>query len=288
MTVTTPDRFGGAFHGRTAVVTGGGSGVGAAFTRALTAAGAEVLCADIDLAGAAQVVAGASGPGRATAVRLDVTDADAVEDAVAAFVADHGRLDLVFNNAGIVIAGETHLQSRADWDRIIDINLRGVVHGVLAAYPRMIEAGSGHIVNTASAAGLMPAGLMTSYAATKHAVVGLSLALRTEAKAHGVGVTVVCPSAVETPILDKGSLDGFDGRRFFLEAEKTSQAYDVDRLAHDVLRAVAKNRALVIVPAKTRMGWRIGRLSPALLRRMTTRFVAEQQAQISKNAQNAG
>src|SRR5207248_6593438 len=119
----------------------------------------------------------------------------------------HGRLDLMVNNAGIGIGGETRELLLAHWDRIIDVNLRGVVHGVHAAYPVMIEQGSGHIVNTASLAGLLPSPGATPYAMTKHAVVGLSLSLRGEAAAYGVRVTAVCPGVVETPILDKGGPD---------------------------------------------------------------------------------
>ena len=112
----------------------------------------------------------------------------------------------MFNNAGISIGGETEELTLDHWNSIIDVNIRGVVHGVHAAYPLMVRQGSGHIVNTASMGGLMAAGLLTSYVMTKHAVVGLSLALRSEAAAHGVGVTAVCPSAVDTPILDKGAV----------------------------------------------------------------------------------
>ncbi|MFC8044083.1 SDR family NAD(P)-dependent oxidoreductase [Nocardia sp. NPDC057353] len=260
------------FTGRTALVTGGGSGIGAALTRALVAAGARVHCADIDAEAAARVAAAATGPGSAIGVELDVTDAAAVEAAVAAAE----PLDLLFNNAGIVIGGPTEELTLDQWNRIIDINLRGVVHGIQAAYPRMIAAGSGHIVNTASAAGLMASGLLTSYCATKFAVVGLSEALRTEAVHHGIGVTVVCPSAVETPILDSTTGSRFAGRSFFLGAENTERAYSPDRLAADVLTAVARNRARVVVPARTRAGWVIGRIAPGFLARRTARYVRTQ------------
>lgn len=266
------------YAGRSAVVTGGGSGIGAALTRALVAAGAHVTVADLDLPAAEAVASSVRGPGTAVAVLLDVTDAAAVEAVVAGVVAEHGGLDLMFNNAGILIAGETHLLTLDDWNRIIDINLRGVVHGVQAAYPRMVAAGRGQIVNTASAAGLMASGMLASYCATKHAVVGLSLSMRSEAVGHGVGVTVVCPSAVETPILDKGAVGAFPGRKFLLDAERSAAPYDPDRLAADVLKAVAADKAILVVPARTRFGWWMGRMSPALMRRMLRTFVSQQQA----------
>lgn len=273
-----------SYAGRSAVVTGGGSGIGAALVHALSAAGAHVTAADIDLAAAEKVAAAAPGPGTARAVRLDVTDAGAVEDAVAAVVAEHGRIDLMFNNAGILVAGETHLLGLEQWNQIIDVNLRGVVHGINAAYPRMVAAGSGQIVNTASAAGLMASGMLASYCATKHAVVGLSLSMRSEAVGHGVGVTVVCPSAVETPILDKGAVGAFPGRQFLLDAEKSAAPYSPERLAADILKAVAADKAILVVPARTRFGWFLGRMSPRLMQWMLRRFVSQQQALMKADA----
>ncbi|HEY5335391.1 MAG TPA: SDR family NAD(P)-dependent oxidoreductase, partial [Mycobacteriales bacterium] len=187
--------------GEHAIVTGAGSGIGAALIRRLVAAGAAVVAADIDEARAAAVVASCSGPGTAVAAHLDVADADAVRDLVAKVAAEPGGLAMMFNNAGIGVGGNTEDLTVADWNRVIDINLRGVVHGVAAAYPVMVHQGRGHIVNTASLAGLLPAGLLTVYSTTKHAVVGLSLSLRAEAAARGVKVLVVCPSAVETAML---------------------------------------------------------------------------------------
>ncbi len=205
------------FTGKQAIVTGAGSGIGASLCRALVAAGADVVCTDID-GDTAERTASALGE-RARAARLDVTDPAAVQAAVDDVVTRTGRLDLMFNNAGIVWGGDSELLTLDQWNAIIDVNIRGVVHGVAAAYPQMVKQGNGHIVNTASMAGLTAAGQITSYVMTKHAVVGLSLALRSEAAARGVGVLVVCPSAVETPILDKGAVGGFDGRNYFLQGQ---------------------------------------------------------------------
>ena len=220
-----------SFAGKQAIVTGAGSGIGAALCRALVSAGATVVCTDID-GDAAERTAAALGA-NARSARLDVTDAAAVQAAVDEVVDRAGRLDLMFNNAGIVWGGDTELLTLDQWNAIIDVNLRGVVHGVAAAYPLMVRQGHGHIINTASMAGLTAAGQITSYVTTKHAVVGLSLALRSEAVTRGVGVLVVCPSAVETPILDKGAVGGFVGRDYFLQSQGVKTAYDPDRLARD-------------------------------------------------------
>ena len=262
------------FDGQHAIVTGGGSGIGAALSRAFAAAGACVVVADVDLP-AAQRVAESLG-GRGTARRLDVTDAADVQACVDEVVAAHGRLDLMVNNAGITWGSRTEDLSVEQWDRIIDVNIRGVTNGVAAAYPLMVRQRGGRIINTASMGGLMPAGLITSYCMTKHAVVGLSLSLRSEAVHHGVGVTAVCPSAVETPILDSGQQGGFDGRRYYLTGQGMSKALDPDDLARAVLRGVARDEALVIAPSRSKVTYAVGRLAPGLARRMTARFVGQQ------------
>jgi len=276
------DRAAAAFAGRTAIVTGAGGGVGSALSRALVAAGATVVCADLDVAAAQRTVAGVTGPGRARAVGLDVTDAAAVQALVDDVVAEQGRLDLMFNNAGITLLGETEDLTLSQWNAIIDVNLRGVVHGVVAAYPQLIRQGGGHIVNTASMGGLMAAGLLTSYVTTKHAVVGLSLALRSEAAAHGVGVTVVCPAAVETPMLDQGEIGAVRGRDYYLRGQGIRRPLDPDALAAQVLSAVAAGRAMVVTPRQARVAWRVGRLAPRFTQRMATRFVARQRTRAAR------
>jgi NAD(P)-dependent dehydrogenase (short-subunit alcohol dehydrogenase family) len=252
----------GWYDGKVAVVTGGGSGIGAALVRALRAAGATAIAADLEPP--------------ADGVKVDVTDAAAVQALVDGVVAEHGRLDLMFNNAGISLIGETQDLTLAQWDAIIDVNIRGVVHGVAAAYPQLIRQGGGHIVNTASMGGLMAAGLLTSYVMTKHAVVGLSLALRSEASAHGVGVTAICPAAVDTPILDKGEFGRIRGRDYFLKGQGVRRPVDPDDLATRVLAAVAAGEALVIEPVQARIAHRLQRLAPGFTQRASTRFVDKQ------------
>ena len=196
--------------------------------------------------------------------------------AVDAVVARTGRLDLMFNNAGIAWGGDTELLTLEQWNAIIDVNIRGVVHGVTAAYPVMLRQGHGHIVNTASMAGLTAAGQITSYVMTKHAIVGLSLALRSEAVSRGVGVLAVCPGAVETPILDKGAIGGFVGRDYYLRGQGMKNAYSADRLARDTLKAIGRNKALLVKPKQAYASWVFARLAPDLLQRMSIRFIADQ------------
>jgi NAD(P)-dependent dehydrogenase (short-subunit alcohol dehydrogenase family) len=185
----------------------------------------------------------------------------------------HGRLDLLFNNAGISLGGPTHEMSAAHWERIIDVNVRGVVNGVVAAYPRMVSQGRGHIVNTASGAGLGALPLVAAYSMTKHAVVGLSMSLRPEAASYGVRVSVLCPGAVETPILDRLPPDDLPAAgpdvltaRTYLE-RVGFKPMAADLFARRALRAVARNKAIVVEPRTSKALWRMQRLSPGLMDR---------------------
>ncbi|HEY9525419.1 MAG TPA: SDR family oxidoreductase [Thermopolyspora sp.] len=247
-----------------ALVTGGASGIGRAIANELSARGVRVTIADIDGDGGERAAKEIG----ATAVRLDVTDADAVLDAVSGLRERHGRLDFVFNNAGIAVGGTVEELTLDHWNRAIDVNLRGVVHGVRAAYPIMVEQGYGRIVNTASLAGLTPAPLMVPYTATKHAVVGLSLGLRAEAARYGVKVHAVCPGFIDTPLLDNTN-PGLAQTRTGAHAREAAlmvqgRLYPAGTLARDIMRGIARDRALIVAPSSARRVWRFVRLAPGL------------------------
>ena len=269
---------------RVAIVTGGGSGIGEALCRALAARGDTVVVADIDGA-SAERVAGDIGA-KAVAAKVDVRDPIAMQALVDDTVATHGRLDLMVNNAGIGVGGDVLELTVAHWDRIIDINLRGVVHGVQAAYPVMARQRHGHIVNIGSVAGLTPPPYLTPYVATKHAVVGLSLALRGEAKAHNVGVTVVCPGWTDTPILDSTGPDDLPKPSMAQDggvretAEKMGKLYSPAALAQDILEAIAKDKPVLVVPGKFRVMWRLARLSPTGFAALTGRLGRREQRKL--------
>ncbi|MGY1686739.1 SDR family NAD(P)-dependent oxidoreductase [Geodermatophilus sp. SYSU D00867] len=263
---------------RVAIVTGGASGIGRALGAALVRRGDQVVLAGPDGAAAVQAAERltADGPGTATGAAVDVRDAAAVEALVTGTTGRYGRLDLLVNNAGVGMGGPVEELSLAHWDRAIDVNLRGVVHGVQAAYPLMVRQGSGHIVNTASLAGLLPNPGFTPYAATKWAVVGLSLSLRGEAAPRGVRVSVVCPGGVDTPMLDKGippglprvpTVEAIDPRRV-ITTLNGGRLYSAEALAADVLRGVDRDRAVIVVPRRARVAWRLMRLSPSLFLRL--------------------
>jgi NAD(P)-dependent dehydrogenase (short-subunit alcohol dehydrogenase family) len=260
------------FDGATAVITGGASGIGRALAEALAALGCHVMLADLQIELAEEVAASihASG-GKATAVKLDVTSFTDMADLLRETVKQTGRLDYIFNNAGIGIDGTADYHEIEDWNRIIDINLRGVVNGVQAAYPIMIKQGFGHIVNTASIAGLMPSPGLVSYATTKHAVVGLSNSLRGEAAQFGIRVSVLCPGFIRTAILDRGGKYGRvlverspEQQQRLMEMFEKYKPMEPSLFAKKALGEIAKNRATIIIPSWYHLFWWIHRLLPSL------------------------
>ena len=250
-------------------MTGGASGLGRALSEELARRGAQVVLADRQIELAREVAAGITArQGSAQAVEVDVTDFPAVERLVQDTVQTHGRLDYIFNNAGLAVGGEARLYQREDWQPVLEVNLHGVVNGVQAAYPVMLKQGYGHIVNTASMAGLCPAPMAVSYAATKHAVVGLSASLRIEAAEAGVRVSALCPGFIRTPILRGGGKYGKDLRHLSPEqqdrlVEQTRPMEPAD-FARQALNAVARNRAIIIVPGGWKLLWWLNRLSPSV------------------------
>ena len=188
-------------QGKVAVVTGAASGIGRALADRLGAEGMRVVLADIEEKELAAATAEVTDTGvEAIAVATDVSSADSV-NALRDRAVDHfGAVHVVCNNAGVAPTGPVLESTAADWEWVIGVNLMGVVHGVLAFGPLLVDQSDGHIVNTASGAGLIPTPTMGPYCATKHAVVGLSETLYHELAGTDVGVSVVCPGFVRTNI----------------------------------------------------------------------------------------
>lgn len=186
-------------QGKVAAVTGAASGLGRAMALAFAAEGMRVAMADVDETALARIDL----PG-SLAMRVDVSKADQVEAFAARTVAELGGVHLVCNNAGVALTGAVWESTELDWEWILGVNLRGVVNGVRAFAPRLIAQDEGHIVNTASVAGLISPPGMGAYCVTKHAVVALSEALHHDLRERGsrVGVSVLCPAYVPTGIAD--------------------------------------------------------------------------------------
>ncbi len=267
------------YSGAVAIVTGGASGIGRAICTQLGARGSSVIAADINVAGARSTVRTiVESGGTARAAAVDVADRDAVGRLIDDTASRFGQIDFVFNNAGIGMGGEFCDMTPEHWRRIIDINLMGVIHGTDAAYRIMRRQGFGHIVNTASLAGLIPTPLTCAYSATKHAVVGLSTSLRHEAALHNVRVSVVCPGVVDTEIFE-------NAETFKPEKIEPSEYFpfmmNVTKAARRILTGVARNRAVITFPASARLSALVYRLHPGLFsplyRIMIRRFLEKQE-----------
>lgn len=257
--------------GKVVLITGGASGIGAAMAARLAALGGEVWIADRQTNLAEEHAARLRATGaKAHALSLDVRDFGAFEEAAARIVETSGGIDYLFNNAGIGIGGEIDSFTINDWNSIIDVNLRGVVNGIQAVYPVMIRQGSGHIVNTASLAGLITMTAQAGYSATKHAVVALSNTLRLEAERHGVKVSVLCPGVVRTPILAGGRY-GYNtsaSAEDMVALGEKLRPISAEDFADKSLRRVLRGDAIVVVPRWWKALWYLERLSPALSMRI--------------------
>jgi NAD(P)-dependent dehydrogenase (short-subunit alcohol dehydrogenase family) len=262
------------FDGAVAIITGGASGIGRAFGEALAERGCEVVLADLQMDQAEEAAAGIRAKGgKATAVELNVVDHEAVVKVVEDTVARCGRLDYMFNNAGIVIFGEASDYRISDWNSSIDVNLRGVVHGVDAVYRTMLKQGFGHIVNTASIAGLCPWPMEIGYSTTKHAIVGLSMSLRAESADTKIRVSVLCPGTIKTPILEAGKFGHWIRNYPPHKVNKmmaSSRPMAVETFVKLALKQIAKNKAIIVIPGYYKVAWWLGRLSPGLGVRLST------------------
>jgi NAD(P)-dependent dehydrogenase (short-subunit alcohol dehydrogenase family) len=194
------------FAGRAAFVTGGASGIGLALGRALAQAGVKVMLADIEADALGQAVEGLRGVGaEVRGIRCDVADANSVERAAQAAFDAFGKVHIVCNNAGVAGGGGGDAIALDTWRWVLDVNLLGVLYGIRSFLPHLRAHGEGgHIVNTASMAGLQSGLGFSPYATSKYAVVAMSEGLALELKPHGIGVSVLCPGFVNTRIWESG------------------------------------------------------------------------------------
>jgi NAD(P)-dependent dehydrogenase (short-subunit alcohol dehydrogenase family) len=255
------------FSGKTTIITGGTSGIGLALGERLAAEGAHVVLVGRGRERGEKAVSGLAGRGSSSgsgSVRFqqaDARDSGSIEKIVESVVAERGRLDYFFNNAGIGLLGEVRDLSIGQWREVIDIDLMGVVHGIAAAYPQMIKQGSGHIVNVSSVGGFFPTPGSVPYIAAKHAVLGLSRGLRAEAAPHGVRVSVVCPPGVVTEIFNASINVGYDPAA--VAKVLPGGMMTADACAMKILQGVARNKA-VILPGSAKALYFLARHFPAL------------------------
>ncbi|OWA35858.1 oxidoreductase [Saccharibacillus sp. O16] len=230
---------------RIAIVTGAASGIGRAIAQELAGRDIDVIVADINEAGGNQTVEmiGKAG-GRAGFRKLDVTDAEQVEALVQDAYRQYGRLDYMFNNAGISMYGELYDMTLPHWQRIMEVNLWGVIHGIQAAYPIMKKQGFGHIANTSSATAMGPAPTAAAYATTKHAILGLTTSLHYEAESFGVKVSALCPAFVDTPIF--AASEGINMDKAKIEAQMNKQKkMSPEEFARLAVKGLERNQSVV-------------------------------------------
>lgn len=280
------------FSAKTVVVTGAASGIGLALCRALLARGAVVFAADCDAGGLAKLeqwqlpqareaagankgmyadrdadTSGGCAVGSLCTRVVDVSQEQQVKTLLKQAQRSTGRLDYVFNNAGIVVGGDFENMTTDQWRRIVDINVMGVAYGSLYAYQMMLAQGHGHIVNTSSSAGFTPVAKSTAYAATKHAVVGLSSSLREEGRGCGVRVSVVAPGLVDTNVF--GSAINTQGFDYDASIQKLPvKKISAEAAARHILRGVRRNRAVIVFPFYNRLLLGLYRWFPRLMGRI--------------------
>jgi NAD(P)-dependent dehydrogenase (short-subunit alcohol dehydrogenase family) len=252
-------------RGKRCLITGAASGIGRATAPASAERGAELFLTDIDgegLEGVAEEVRCMGGT-VSYARAADVADHDAIVAMAEEVHAAHGSIDVVMNIAGVSIWGPIERLQHSDWQKMVDVNLMGPI-GVLECFvPPMIEAGrGGHVVNVSSAAGLFGLPWHAAYSASKFGLRGVSEVLRFDLRRHGIGVSLVCPGAVKTPLVGTVEIGGVDRespaiRKLIERFEK--RAVSPEHVAEKIVEGVEKNRYMVFTSADIRIGYWVQR-----------------------------
>lgn len=282
MTTSRPRAGLRSLRGRRCFITGAASGIGRATAMAAGRQGAELFLTDLDR-GKLELAAGAIRDvgGRVVELEaLDVSDVAAVRALADRIHAAHGSMDVVMNVAGVSIWGTVEALQHEHWRRCVDVNLMGPIHVIESFVPAMIAAGrGGHLVNVSSAAGLFGLPWHAAYSASKFGLRGLSEVLRFDLERHGIGVSLVCPGAVKTPLVDTVEIVGVDTARPAvreLRARFERHAVSADEAARAILRGIARNEPLVYTSLDIRVGHWFQRVVPSsyerVMRWMNDRF----------------
>jgi short-subunit dehydrogenase len=258
------------FEDKSVLVTGAAAGIGRALALEFCRQGALVYAADIQLEKLQTLNDVAEGSGSITGLPLNVTDPTQFASAFERIQQDRGTLDYVINNAGIVVGGDFRETSVAEIEKITQVNYWGTVYGTKQAYDIMTRQGSGHIVNVASPAGVLPVPLSTAYCATKHAVVGLSHSLRAEGALYGVKVSVVLPGMVKSELWENAINTGDYDYKKEMESGGIPQITS-EEAAIAILRGIDRNQRNIVFPFLNRLIVRLYQLFPDLMTGVVTK-----------------
>ncbi|MGB3733846.1 MAG: SDR family NAD(P)-dependent oxidoreductase [Ilumatobacter sp.] len=274
------------FSGKVAAITGAGSGIGRALAEELARRGCHLALSDVDEAGLAETVLRCErSKVTVTPTSLDVADRDAVFAWADQVVADHGKVNLIANNAGVALASTAGAQSLQDFEWVMDINFWGVVHGTQAFLPHLRETGDGHIVNISSVFGLISIPTQSAYNASKFGVRGFTDALRMELEIDpcGVSSTTIHPGGIKTNIARNARTDesmivaGSDPDEFVTEFDRLARTTP-DKAARQILKAVERNRRRALIGPDAVVFDLASRLPAGLYQRVLVRQARRERA----------
>ncbi|MFW9922249.1 MAG: SDR family NAD(P)-dependent oxidoreductase [Candidatus Thorarchaeota archaeon] len=268
------------YSNKIAIVTGGASGIGKAICDYLAKYGSIVIIADINLQSAQDTVKEITTKGgKAKAIQVDVSKEENIKSLIDDAFTEFGRIDFLFNNAGVSLNGEFKDTTYDHWRKIIDINLWGVIHGSHHVYHIMMKQGFGQIINTASLAGLIPGGLTISYSTSKYAVVGFTLSLRSEAGFYGIKVNALCPGFIRTNIQATTPIV-----TDYMKSEKNRSMGSnfgptPEKCVKKIMRGVKRNKAIIISPGLHKIFWILNRFFPLFNVKMFTKVIRRMKKQ---------
>ncbi len=262
------------YSNKVILVTGGAAGIGRGLCEQLSAQGDIVYAADINDKGLQDLAEKSSPTKIIIPIKLDVSQEQDFQNAIDKVLVERGRLDILINNAGIVVGGDFNDTRMDEIRKIVDINLWSVIYGTKLAYTQMRKQGHGHIVNVSSSAGLMPVPNSTVYSSIKHAIIGLSHSLREEAALHGIKISVVVPGMVKSDLWENAvNIKDYDYKK---NMEKTGiKPISANQAAAAILMGINANSRSIIFPRLNRIILRLYQFMPGLMTKLAVKPLAK-------------